>query len=414
MHFATEILVASVVTVSDSLKKYGRKPKVTPQKLLEAIREYASTERSLLSEKLGVNRTTVWRCMQKIPKEDIEKVLMEVVKLELKLSETEYKVFLQIPIVKEYNEKLTGKVSDKYRRRMLHMFHRTCVYVKKHPAKLTLEDAGKLISQIETEQTKPKEERKIPFESIIELQRGVRSWFSRKGISREKMKAEGIESPKQENDEERAHIRLTEQQRKRFMHVLEEKVRDCPEDEKLEWLTLPKYLYYTGTRIGATLEGKIEKIQKTNLSLWRHNVVDKGNIKWRKRITGELKELVNRILELREKPQDGLLFTMFRTFSNTESRAERVRNLFREVYEKAEIPRRIWEGMPCHIWRHTACQDLLEATNYNYEKVAEILGWKSVDTMKKYYGRIGERIADKALLEAMGQKVEWETKEFRF
>lgn len=402
------------VSVSDQMKRYGRKPKLTPEKLLEAVREYASTESSLLGEKLRIHRSTVWRCIQKIPKEEIERTVREVAEQELKPAETEFEVFVQISIVKEYNKKLMAKVVDKYRRRMLHMLHRICVYLNKHPARLTLEDGGGLIRQVELEQRKAKEERKIPFESVRELKRGLRSWFSRKGISRRMMTSKGIESPKQEHDEERAHARLTPKQRARFMHVLEEKVRDYPEDEKLEWLTLPKYLYYTGTRIAGTLESRIENVEKTDADIWKHYVIDKYDIKWRKRITGELKNLINRLLELKGNPQDGLFFAMFSTFSNIESRRERVGEVFKEVYEKAEIPRRIWEGMPCHIWRHTACQDLLEATNYNFELVAEILGWKSVDTMKKYYGAIGDRTIDKALKEAMGQKIEWETKEFKF
>ena len=394
-----------MVSVSDSLKNCGRKPKLTPQKLLEAIREYASTESSLLGERLGVNRTTVWRCMQKIPEEEIENTLREVVELELKPAETQYRIFLQIPVVRIYKEKL-HKLSRKYRSKMLHILHRVCVYLKKHPLKLTVDNASQLIHETELGKT--------PFESAREVQRGLRCWFLRQGISREMMTSKGLEAPKQEHDEERAHARLTPQQRERFMHVLEEKVRDYSEDERIEWLTLPMYLYYEGARIAEALGSRIENLERNDSDIWIHNVIGKRNIKWRKRITGELKELVNRLLELRGNPEEGLLFTQFSTHANIESRTERVGQVFKEIYEKAEVPKRIWDGMPCHIWRHTACQDLLEATNYNFELVAEILGWKSIDTMKNHYGRIGDRVIDKALKEAMGEKIEWETKEFKF
>jgi len=70
--------------------------------------------------------------------------------------------------------------------------------------------------------------------------------------------------------------------------------------------------------------------------------------------------------------------------------------------------------MPFHIWRHTAAQDMLEATNYNYELTAEVLGWISVDMLKKYYGRINEETVDKGFAQAVGMQVVWKRRKFRF
>lgn len=396
---------------------YGRKPKLTTEILKKAIHEYASSEPTLLAKKLEVNRTTVWRRMKEIPQQEIDRILREVAEFELKPAERDYNIFLQIKEIREYKEKLF-KLDDKYKRRLLHMIHRVCLYLKVHPAKLTLEQASILIR--ETEIGLKEEKPRTPFESVRELQRGIRSWFSRKGISRELMTAKGIESPEQEQDEERAHVRLTLQQRTRFMEaykeVLSERFPNVNTDYALflEWLTLPKYLYYTGTRIGGTLQSRIESLRKNNSKIWYHYVIDKGNIKWRKRIRGELKDLVSRLLELRSHPEEGFLFTVFDTYSNIETRTEKVGSIFKEAYERAGIPKRIWDGMPCHIWRHTACQDLLEATNYNFDLVAEILGWVSVDTMKRHYGKIGDKVIDKALIEAMGEQVEWPKVDFKF
>ena len=63
--------------------------------------------------------------------------------------------------------------------------------------------------------------------------------------------------------------------------------------------------------------------------------------------------------------------------------------------------------------RSTACQDLLEATNYSYEMTAEILGWESIDTMKKYYGRMGEQKIQKGMLQAMGIEIQWKKRILR-
>ena len=84
------------------------------------------------------------------------------------------------------------------------------------------------------------------------------------------------------------------------------------------------------------------------------------------------------------------------------------------MYAETGIPEKLWRGMPIHIWRHTACQDMLDATDRNWELVAEVLGWESLDAMKKYYGKASEQVIQKGLLEAMGHKVEWQKREFRF
>ena len=57
---------------------------------------------------------------------------------------------------------------------------------------------------------------------------------------------------------------------------------------------------------------------------------------------------------------------------------------------------------------------MLDATNRNWELVAERLGWKSIDTMKKHYGKSSTDDLRKGQLEAMGYKVVWEKKEFKF
>lgn len=294
----------SEVSVSDQFKRHGRKPKLTPEKLLEAIREYASTEPSLLGEKLGVNRSTIWRYMQRIPKEEIETTLREVAELELKPVHRDFKIFLQIPEVADYNKKLKAKRSRKYRLRMLHGLHRACVFLRKHPVKLTVGDVAQLLRDVQLDQKRPVSEKpKTPFKSLGELQKAFRSWFLRRGISAQYLTENGVEADSSSPDKERAHTRLTPEQRARFMHVLEEKVRDYPEEQKLQWLILPKYLYYTGTRIAGTLKSRIEKLEKPKGPLWYHNVKDKKALKWRKRITGELKDLINTLLELRGKPQ---------------------------------------------------------------------------------------------------------------
>jgi len=67
-----------------------------------------------------------------------------------------------------------------------------------------------------------------------------------------------------------------------------------------------------------------------------------------------------------------------------------------------------------HIWRHTAAQDLLFATHYNYELAAQILGWESTEVMKKNYGKMPDEERTVGLMGAMGLPVVNEKREFLF
>lgn len=45
-----------------------------------------------------------------------------------------------------------------------------------------------------------------------------------------------------------------------------------------------------------------------------------------------------------------------------------------------EIPR------PLHVWRHTACNDLIDYTDYNLSVIMEILGWRNPKMIIQIYG----------------------------
>jgi len=254
---------------------------------------------------------------------------------------------------------------------------------------------------------------------IDSTKKTFRSWFQTMyALSGEFLTIKGIPSNFQEPKRSRA--RLTPEQRTAFMKVLEQKTREnwtCKTrahrggirfgDEpglRERMLLLPQAYYYWGSRKKATLQARIQDMQWHN-PIAIQKVVDKGGLEWKKRTAGELLTEFTKLHETLGKPKQGLWFPF-----NSGAVAE----LFKECYEEAEVPEALWRGMPFHIWRHTACQDLLEATNYNFEKVAAILSWKSVDTMKKHYGKTPKQIRRKVLLEAMGYKVVWEKREFKF
>jgi integrase len=177
---------------------------------------------------------------------------------------------------------------------------------------------------------------------------------------------------------------------------------------------LPKFLYYTGTRIGR--EGNDNRTGALNV-LWENlavqenvvviKVVDKGRrggMTWFKQLMGKAKEdfdaFTQAILGL-EKPLRMFPF-----------KVAHVRAFFKAAYKEAGIPEKLWKGLPLHIWRHTAAQDMLFATHYDYELAAQILGWKSTEVMKKSYGKMPDEERTIGLMGAMGLPMVKEKREF--
>ena len=404
--------------------RVGRLRAVTKEQLLHAVEMYATDSVTTLAEKLNVSRKTIYSRLEEIPRRKIGKILMALADSSLTPAEMDYNVFEQIPIVQRYRELLTynRKVSQRYVKGRIRSLHKICCVLKLHPQHLNkehIEECSILIAKVERGEIQTQTRYGIQRMGIDSTKKTLRSWFEvMHALSGEYLTAKGISSNFQEPKRSRA--RLTPEQRSRFMKVLEEKTRenwtyktrqgrrgiefgDEPHLRK-RMLLLPKSLYYWGSRKMATLQVRIQEMEWHNpIAIQR--VVDKGGIEWKKRTAGELLTEFTKLHEMLGKPKEGLWFPF---------NGGAVGELFKECYAGAGIPENLWRGMPFHIWRHTAAQDMLEATNWNYELVAEVLGWVSVDMLKKYYGRIGEDTIDKGFAEAVGMQVVWKRREFRF
>jgi integrase len=233
----------------------------------------------------------------------------------------------------------------------------------------------------------------------------MRSWFQNVyGINGDILTSKGIDASLNYDLGKRACDRLTEKQRCVFIKAL----KGIVEKDSLfdGWVSLPYFLYYTATRIDASLKARIEDIEKHE-DYWIIRVVDKGRHKngrkvWRKLIIGELKEKLESNLKSRDNPEAGFLFP---------ASYKKVRDTFFKAYEQAgiSIPKQ-----PCHIWRHTSAQDFLEATDQNYELCAQTLGWEDSRILRKCYGSMSEKAKEKALRKAMGMPIEETKREFKF
>jgi len=404
--------------------KVGRPKAVTKEELLHVIEMHATDSVTILAKKLNVSRKTIYHRLEEIPRKKIDRILMTLADSTLIPAKMDYTVFEQIPAVRRYRDVLAynRKVSDGYLKQRIHSLHKICCILKLHPQHLNqehIEECAILIGKVERGEITTQTRYGIQRMGIDNTKKTFRSWFqTMHALSAEYLTIKGIPSSFQEPKRSRA--RLTPEQRTAFMRVLEEKTRhnwicktrayrggikfgDEPHLRK-RMLLLPKAYYYWGSRKKATLQARIQDMEWHNPIAFQ-TIVDKGGIEWRKRTAGGFLTEFTKLHETLGKPKEGLWFPF---------NGGAVGEFFKECYEEAGTPENLWRGMPFHIWRHTAAQDMLEATNYNYELTAEILGWVSVGMFKKYYGRMSEETVDKGFGQAVGMRVVWKRREFRF
>lgn len=379
-------------------RRVGRPQRLSTEDLIHAIKLYATTSPNELSKRCNVSRQTIYRKMKLIPNETIVEIFKELGEIELKPYQMTYEGFLSIREVGLFNKALERRqVSKRYKNRLLsHLWH-LCVYLKRHPRNLSIEECADLLIILK--------QKTIPNLGYESVKKAVRSWFQNVyGINGEILTSKGIDGSLAYGLGKRAHDRLTQKQRHAFIRALKEIVE---EDSLFDaWISLPYFLYYTGTRIEASLRARIENIERHE-GYWIITVVDKGRHKngrktWRKLIIGELKEKLEKNLASRGNPKSGWLFPL---------KYGRVLDVFKEAYEHAGIP---IPKQPCHIWRHTSAQDFLDATDWNYELCAQTLGWEDPRILRKCYGSMSEKAKEKALRKAMGMPIEEIKKEFKF
>jgi len=383
-------------------KRVGRPEALTKEQLLQAIRLYGTVSPTELSKRLNVSRQTVYRKLKLIPKEIIDGILREIAENELKPYQMTYEGFLKIPEIEKFKKILERRqISKYYKNHIIRRLWRLCIYLNRHPRNLTIEECADFLLILK--------QKKVKNLNYHFTKQAIRSWFQNfHGINGEILTSKGIDGSLSYELGKRAHDRLNQKQRHAFIKALKEIIEnDSNEKPFIEvWLSLPYFLYYTATRIKASLNAYIENIEKLE-DRWIITVIDKGKHKngrkkWRKIIIGELKEKLEKNLKSRENPKQGKLFPLS---------YKKVRKIFIKAYKKANIPT---PKQPCHIWRHTSAQDFLEATDWNYELCAQLLGWEDPRILRKCYGAMSEKAKEKALKKAMGLPLKETKKEFKF
>ena len=396
---------------STKLVNGTKKQKVTIQDVLDAIRKYKTESPSELAEKLECNRRTIYRKIEQIPHEQIEAIFQELAESELKPIEMQWEVFRELPEIQEYEKMLRkSKVSPEYKNSLMRGIYNLAKYFKKRPRNFDLDFIEKLSDTLLALNDGKIQVSGINSES--HFRKTVRAWYIYHGISGKLLTSKGIGGEQGKGYGTRATDRINIKQRKEFLKSLHQVLTEDGYEKQIPvWDSLTYWLFYSGTRITASLNvniesirwnGDIENIQTIGkvlvLDKGRHR---KGRTKWIKLIAGSLKTKIIKNLASRGNPQQGSLFNL---------PIRQVRTIYKKAYERANIV----VHQPAHIWRHTAAQELLDATDWNYEVVGSILGWKDTKTLKECYGKMGESIREKALKKAMGIPIEEKPKYFRF
>ena len=421
----------------------GRKAKLTEEKYLNAVRKTKSVKDSIIGKYLGMDRTTIYYFRKNNPLvfNSANEIILKFTSVSFDTKNITYESFKEIPIIIKWVDVMEGRTvaQSSIRERLRYMFN-MCVHLNIHPENITLENSAELV----------KEGKKAYYADIkfirglayLKLRKTVRSWFQlMHGISGEYLTSLGIDAESSKGSGSQAKERVLKEQRHKFDEVLKDVVYEIINDPRnkrlhkfkgmeeivyLEMKGIAHFMYYTATRIGSdvnTNQGclsiKLNNSKHTlTKKLWKINLLDKGKkggIEWDKMLIDDglmkLKEYVSKRfnilfdeLETKMNTVDSYLFPILHNNYPME------RKIMKLALERSGVI----TGIPNHIWRHTFAQDGLHATDWNYELIASIGGWKDTSTLKKHYGKMSEDAKERGLKKAMGLPVEDVTYELRW
>jgi len=281
----------------------GRPRVIDKAAVLQVIHDSVTISPSELAKNLNVARATVYRRMKEINQEEIDQALGMITDGDLKPAEMEFDLFSKIPEVKRYTETLqyVRKNTATYTSKRVRMLYRVCVLLKKKPAALTPQMAADLLIKIRKKEVQTGE---------YDFRMGMRTWFGFRGISSAHLSNLGLNADNK--GEDRSHLKFTREHRAAVMRIIENwtclnwsngKITIPFADEPYlaaAMRFLPKFLYYTGTRVGR--EENDNKTGALNV-LWENadaqesmviiKVVDKGKkggILWYKQLIGKARE----------------------------------------------------------------------------------------------------------------------------
>jgi len=405
----------------------------TKAEYLAAAKKRMTDSPSILATELGTTRQSVYRFNKKYPEvvEEGRQVIASLGAAEFSINMNSFENFQNIPSVlnwvKMYERKMVAPKKIKTRQRQLWYM---CRHLNVHPMKVTPEQVAEVIVEMRdrTYRNSIKKQKGIT-EGLEKVPLGL-SYYSQReawrgymqmirGVSGQIMSDLGVDAHASFGFGSQSRQRLTKAQRMMFKESLVEVCRNpnlkLNYNHYLEGLAAAKFMYYTGTRRAACVDINFEHCRfELTPEMWLIEVIDKGQrggIKWEKILIGqalkEMKEYVSERFKITENLETEVpkhISALFPSYYNKE-------NLLSSVYRRVHDHAGIKTTIPVHIFRHTFAQDCLDATDWNYEMVATLGGWKNTTILKQAYGEMGRSPKIRGLRKAMGLPVEEVKKE---
>ena len=392
-----------------------------------------TTSPSVLATELGTTRQSVYRFIKKYPEvvEEAEDMIDKIGEAEFSINLNSFENFQNIPSVqkwvKMYERKMVSPKKIRTRQRQLWYM---CVHLNVHPRKATPEQVAEVIVEMRdrTYRNSLKKQKGIT-EGLETIPKGL-SYYSQReawrgymqmirGISGQIMSDLGVDAHASFGFGSQSKQRLTKAQRKLFADSFLEVCRNprykFTYNHFIEGLAAAKFMYYTGTRRTACVDINFQHCRfELTPDMWLIEVIDKGQrggIKWEKLLIGQaltdMKAYITERFGIKEDLETEVprqVTALFPTYYNKE---DLMSTIYRRVHDLAGIKTTI----PVHIFRHTFAQDGLDATDWNYEMIATIGGWKNTQILKQAYGEMGRSPKIRGLRKAMGLHVEEVKKE---
>jgi len=361
-----------------------------------------------LAVKYGVGERTIWRFLdllgisfsqlQKLAQEELE--IKKKTKLErLALREAALKIlprdisqFKELPIMQELSKQLRIKnVSQDQINRIMKTLYELCQFCEKVPEDITIEDVLNFVDFKKLEWGENGKDLRAQH---------VLSAFSTTYISplRVFCAFKGLPIPPALSTTEYyspyRKVRITVEKRYQLLKWIHD---NYPEDYDMVRASLI-FLYDTGSRRQALQSVIFHETEEYGVQVVYSITEEKGKkarIRWEKPLNPKWWRYIKGRLPL------------------TDSQVRRLLKILKQAYQEVledGLTKMYALKKPTHVWRHTAANDLLEASRYNLMLVAKKLGWKNVQMIVNVYGDI-----DKAmLLRLSGYEIDVEAAKHEF
>jgi len=329
--------------------------------------KYDVGERSLwrmLSDRLGYTKKQIeaWckeeETFKKMEKE--AKLEEEVTRKKIVPADTE-----TLKLVLDFWRELEPRLSEGTQAHYLKVWLELCQFANKHPDDITEKDIKEFL---QAKQLEWKEELKkdITDEHVKRLFSNyyivpLRVFCHYKGLKiTPVLKTIEYVSPYRS-------VRISVEQRFKILNYVMEKSKDPEYDKGILFL-----LYYQGHRATELTTIKYEVREHYIITYTK----GKKGIRYQKLLPRYVYPEVEEVLD---NPP-------------SEYRIKQLKEILYEAYEKylpkgsvtyyyaVKIPR------PIHVWRHTACNDLIDYTDYNLSVIMEVLGWRNPKMIIQVYG----------------------------